>query len=242
MLPKISHPLSDVEIPSTKKRISYRPMLAREEKILLMARESEETADSVGAVKQVVRNCIVNEDVNVDKLTTFDVDYIFLKIRAVSVGNKVNITNNETKENYTINLNDVKVVFPREKQEGDPYLLKITDKIGLKLRDPRAEIYGNPQLIGSDTDSIDRLMAHCLDKVYENDKIQEVQSEKYEDILEFLDSLDIESINKIRAFLSTIPHLYYAIELKDAEGKPLLNDKGEPRKIELNNIFSFFAL
>jgi len=115
-LPKITHPMFDVIIPSTKTKIKIRPMLVKEEKILLMAKNGEEETEILAAVNQVVNNCIITDGIDVDKLALFDVEYLFVKIRAVSVSNvsKVSYKDNEDEKIYDfeVDLNNVEVKFP----------------------------------------------------------------------------------------------------------------------------------
>jgi len=212
-LPKIKHPSFETEVPSTQKKITYRPMLGREEKILLMAKESGVDAEIVTAVKQVVQNC-VTDNTDINTLATFDVDFLFIKIRSISIGSTVNISHTDE--------------FSNEVRQ-----LKIADGITATLRYPRAEIYSQPEVIAAEgTDATDRLMAHCLDKIYEGSKMYDPRENKYEEIVEFLDGLSVEAINQFRMYLSDVPHLSYTIEFTDS--------KERARKIELRTLFDFF--
>ncbi len=242
-LPKTKHPLFDTTIPSTKQKISYRPMLGREEKILLMAREStEESTDTIRGIRQVVRNCILNTDVDTDQLATFDVDYLFLKIRSVSIGGKVEVSHTDEVTGevrpFTINLDDVKVIWPNgaapnEKgQTLDNTLIKINDKLAIKMRYPRAEAYGNKDIFGDDEKSIDKLIAHCIDKIYDDKTTYDVRENTPEEIVEFIDDLDLDTMNKIRKFLAEVPHLSYTIKFVDSQKVD--------RTIELRSLYDFF--
>ena len=230
-LPKIKHPSFETEVPSTQKKITYRPMLGREEKILLMAKESGVDAEIVTAVKQVVQNC-VTDNTDINTLATFDVDFLFIKIRSISIGSTVNISHTDEFSNevrqFVVNLNDVKVTTSEVSNQ-----LKIADGITATLRYPRAEIYSQPEVIAAEgTDATDRLMAHCLDKIYEGSKMYDPRENKYEEIVEFLDGLSVEAINQFRMYLSDVPHLSYTIEFTDS--------KERARKIELRTLFDFF--
>jgi hypothetical protein len=233
MLPKVKHPSFETEVPSTKAKITYRPMLGREEKILLMAKESTIDAEIVAAVKQVVQNCVV-DNTDIDTLATFDVDFLFIKIRAVSIGSTVNISHTDevSKEvrNFVVNLNDVKIT---EVPEGVSNQIKIADGITATLRYPRAAIYSQPEVIAvQGMEGTDRLMAHCLDKIYEGTKMHDPRESSFEEIVEFLDGLTVDAINQFRKFLDSIPHLTYSIEFKDSQERD--------RKIELRTLFDFF--
>ena len=91
-LPKLSHPIYELALPSSKKVIKYRPFLVKEEKLLLMAQSGNDTKEVIGTIKQVINNCILSEDVSVDELTSFDIEYIFIKLRSKSIGNIIELT------------------------------------------------------------------------------------------------------------------------------------------------------
>jgi T4 bacteriophage base plate protein len=233
MLPKIKHPLYDTELPSTGKKISYRPMLGREEKILLMGKESKIQHEIMRSVKQVVQNCIV-DNVDVEQLPTSDVDYMFVKLRLVSIGQEIDLTYTEpdTKKEVPVklNLSTVTVKKPTE----DKSLVKINDTQAIKLRFPTAEIYGNPELVGEGDDVYDRLIVHCMDKIIDGDNMYNVRESTFEESVEFLDQLPIEVVAKIREFLNDIPHVYAKLDFKDTQGRD--------RSIEFRSLTDFFIL
>ena len=233
-LPRAPHPFFDTTIPSTGKRIQYRPMLGREEKILLMAKESTNQNEIMSAIKQVVQNC-VTEDINTDDLSTVDVDWLFLKVRAVSNGQKVGITYTDRAtgkdQKFEVDLNQVKIEFPATEEDK---IIKLTEQMGVQLRYPRAEIYSNPDLIGENDDVMDRIMAHCLDKIFDGNQIYNVRDYSFEDIQEFIDSMSLEAMQKFRAFLNKLPHLSYKLKVDDG------TEQG--REIELRSLSDFFAL
>ncbi len=233
-LPKTRHPMYDTTIPSTGKQVSYRPMLGREEKILLMAREStDEASDTIRGIRQIVRNCIINTDIDTDQLATFDIDFLFLKIRAVSIGGKVEVSHTDEITGevrpFSINLEDVKIVKP---DGEDKSLIKINDKLAIKMRYPRAEVYGNKEIFGDDEKSIDKLIAHCIDKIYDEKFTYNVRENTVEEVVEFIDDLELETMNKIRKFLAETPHLSYTIKFTDSQEKE--------RRIELRSLYDFF--
>src|ERR1017187_2691291 len=139
MLPKITMPMFDVEIPSTKTKAKIRPETAKEEKILLIAKESGDSADILSAVKQVVSNCLI--DAKVDDLTLFDLEYLYLRIQAVSVSNKIKMSYRDNEDNkvreFEIDLDKVPVVFP----EKDLRKIVVNDTVTLQLKYPPASLY-----------------------------------------------------------------------------------------------------
>ena len=134
-LPKISHPIFQITIPSTKKRINFRRFLASEEKILLMAKESDDRIDKLLAIRQVINNCLI-DDLNVDDMSTFDFDYVFMKLRANSIDNMVEIKYTDTEDNeqylVQIDLNKIEIRLPKKIND----VVDVTDNIKLKLQYP----------------------------------------------------------------------------------------------------------
>ena len=135
-LPKIKHPIYEFKVPSMGTKESFRPFLVKEEKVLLMAKSSEDPSDAMRAVKQIVNNCAISESFDVDKLTIFDLEYLFLQLRAVSVSNivKVSYRDNEDGKVYDfgIDLKEVDVEFP----EGIEKVIRVTDDMGIVMKWP----------------------------------------------------------------------------------------------------------
>lgn len=237
-LPITKHPLFAVKIPSTGAEIKLRPMLVKEEKILLMAKEaSAEKYQSIFlAVRQVVQNC-VGEQIDVNKLTLFDVEYLFLQIRASSIDNVVKVVyeDDEDKKEYpfTIDLSNVTVKIP----EKPDFNVMISTNTGLKMKWPTAGLYENPLLEKADREGnldglFDEFIISCIDSYFEDDRVVPFKNEKREDVVNFIENLDIKTYNKLRDFVNNIPSLYYKIEYKNSLG----NDK----TVELRSLDSFF--
>jgi hypothetical protein len=234
-LPKITHPMFDVVIPSTKTKIKIRPMLVKEEKILLMAKNGEEETEILSAVKQVVNNCIVTDGIDVDKLALFDVEYLFVKIRAVSVSNvsKVSYKDNEDEKIYDfeVDLDKVEVKFPTKIEKN----IAISDTSGIIMKYPEAALYSDTEFLKLPPEQIiDSLILHCIDKIYDGDEMFDPKSFKKSELNDFIEQLDVNTYDKLRQFFTNIPNLYYQIEYT--------NLNGNKREIVLTALTDFFTL
>lgn len=233
-LPKIKHPVFDFVVPSTGKKESFRPFLVKEEKILLMAKTSEESNEILRAVKQVVNNCAINKSFDVDKLAIFDIEYLFMQLRAISVNNivKVSYRDNEDQEVYEfqIDLKNVAVKFP-EKVER---VVKVTEDVGIQMRYPPASIFDDKDFFTSGDDAFYELVVRCIDKIYDGEDIFNPSDYSKEEIEQFLDECGIETFEKIQLFMTNVPKLYHKIEYK--------NKNGNERVIELTSLTDFFTL
>jgi hypothetical protein len=233
-LPKIKHPSFDFVVPSTKKKESFRPFLVKEEKILLMAKTSEEPNAILRAVKQVVNNCALSKSFDIDKLSIFDIEYLFIQLRAISVNNVVDVSyrDNEDGEvyNFQIDLTKIEVKFP----ENVERTVRITDKIGIQMRYPPASIFDDKEFFDTGEDAFYELVLRCMDKIYDGDDIYLPSDYTKEEIEQFLDECGIETFEKIQMFMSNVPKLHHKLEYT--------NKNGNNRVIELTTLTDFFTL
>ena len=231
-LPKIDQPIYNINVPSLKKKYSFRPFLVKEEKLLLMAKESDKPADILSAIKQVVNNCSLNTNLNVEKLPVFDLEFIFLRLRAVSVDNIVKIKYKDFEDNkeydFEIDLNTVEVDFP---EKNDPNI-KITPKSGILMHYPTASLYDDKDFQNLEKDYMFELIVRCVDKIYYEDDIYEAKDYKKQDLVEFLENLSVATFEKILNFLTNMPKIHHQIAYK--------NSLGNERKIEFNSLNDFF--
>jgi T4 bacteriophage base plate protein len=236
MLPKISHPTFEVVIPSTKKKVKMRLMLVKEEKILLMAKESESQSDIARAVKQVVNNCLLDEKVDINKLAIFDIEYLFLKLRANSIDNVTKVSYKDTEDDtvydFDIKLDEIEVKFP----EGIDKTIKADEKIGIIMKYPEAFLMEEKQFSEiSDPQEIFNLLVHsCIDKIYNGTEVINVDTVGEAELTEFIDSLNIETYQKIKSFLVNLPSMVYEIKYT--------NKLGNERQIVLRSLTDFFTL
>lgn len=238
-LPKISHPILEMKIPSTETKIKLRPMLTREEKILLMAKESQETNDIMSAIKQVVNNCIVTEGVDVDQLTTFDLEMLFVKLRSFSIDKIVNVSyiDNEDQQKYDfdIDLETIEIRWPDKFKTKEDRTVKIDDNVAFTLRYPRANLYSDEEFLSlRGQDVIEYLARNVIETVYSGTSAIPFQKESEEDQKTFVSDLPIKTFETVNDFLSNLPSLYHVIKYK--------NQNGSDRKIEMTTLKDFFSL
>ena len=233
-LPKISYPTYTIKVPSTKKNVKFRPFLVKEEKLLLMAKESENNADILQSIKQIVNNCCLDENFDNEKLTIFDLEYIFIKLRAFSVDNivKVSYKDEEDGQNYDfeVDLNAVEVEFP-EKNENN---IKITDTFGILMKYPSASLYEDKDFLNLEKDYLFELIIRCIDKIYEGDNVFEAKNYTMKDLGDFLENLDSKTFVSVQEFLMNSPKLLHVMKYKNSLG----NEK-EIRLSSLNDFFTF---
>lgn len=234
-LPKVEYPTFELVIPSSKKKIRHRPYFVKEEKLLLMAQQSQNLNDIIKAMKQVINNCIVSEDFDVDSLMVFDVEYLFLKLRAVSVNNIItlNYKDNEDGKTYTVNLNldEVEVKF----DSNHTNKIELSENMTLYLKYPGMEL---PEKVINATDtatSFFELVKSCLDKIVISEEEMYLFSEMTEKEKEdFLTELTPSSFNKIKTFFETMPKLSHTIRYT--------NSLGHEQEIVLETLNDFFTL
>jgi len=232
-LPKIEHPIFKIKIPSSKREVRFRPFLVKEEKILLIAKTSEQENDILLAIKQVVNNCAL-DDLNIDKLALFDVEYLFLRIRAQSVNNIVSVTyrdNEDTMDyDFDIDLNNVNVVFPLNLEKT----IKLTETSGIVMKYPEASLYEDKDFMNSGEEAFYQLVLRCIEKFYDADNVYDTKNYTMDEISEYIDNLDVKTFDKVRDFILNQPKLNYIIEYK--------NKLGNKRQIELTSLTDFFTL
>jgi hypothetical protein len=235
MLPKIQYPTFTVTIPSTQKKETFRLMLVKEEKILMIAKQSGEVAEITGAIKQIINLCAVSEKFDVNKLAIFDLEYLFLKIRENSVENTVTlaIIDDEDSKEYQvkIDLAEVAVRFP---EEGITTKIAINDKSGIIMRYPPASLYDDKEYLAMDpNDSYSYLVTKCIDKMYDETEVFEADLYKAEELKEWFDNLDLKTSAKIREFLENMPSMSYDVKYT--------NSLGTEKTIALRTITDFFT-
>lgn len=233
-LPKTTHPTFNVIIPSTQKKIRMRPFLVREEKILLMAQTSQDPKDIVLAIQQVVNNCLVDK-VSIDDLTTFDIEYLFLKLRGKSVSNTIEMKYNDPVDNVsydiTVNVDDVQVKIDPEHTNK----IEITKTSGIILKYPKADVAEKMSNgITSEIELMFELMKYCLGEFYDKDAVYDFSEYTDEEIEEFLNDQDIATYTAIQKFIETMPRLYHEV--------PYVRKDGSEGKVILQTLNDFFTL
>ena len=232
-LPKIDKPLFDLTVPSTGKSYKFRPFVVREEKILLIAQQSGSEKDIVLAIKQVLQNCIQDDKFDVDTLATFDLEYLFLKLRARSVNNVIDVSYRDIEDDkvydFSIDLEEVEMLQDNKVSN----IIEINDALGIKMKYPSVSILNKAPENATPTDLVEYLVRSCIESVFDVETVDPIEEQTVEEVNEFLDSLDINTFNKIRDFFSSIPKMYYKIEYT--------NSLGNNRVIELTTLSDFFT-
>jgi len=239
MLPKINHQLTTLEIPSSKNKIQVRPMLGREEKLLLMAKESGPTdrdADILQAIKQSVTNCIVSpKNVDVDKFATFDLEYLFIRLREISVATTIKVSYRDGEDeqvyDFEIPLKDIQVKFP----EGVNKMIEVNDNVAIRMKYPEAALYNDEEFKKAEGKlMMDLLIKKSIDSVIQDGTTYCFADAPAEEQETFVDELPMKTLENIREFLVNVPKVYYKISYK--------NSLDHEREIELSTLNDFFTL
>lgn len=233
-LPKIDYPLYKIKVPSLKKEYMFRPFLVKEEKLLLMAKESDNPADVLSAIKQIINNCSTDPKFEVNKLALFDIEYMFLKLRAISVDNKVKVSFKDKEDekvyDFDVNLDDVEIKFPTKIENN----IKITDKSGIIMKYPSATLYDDEEFLNLEKDHMFELIIRCIDSIYYEDNVFNSKDYKKQELNDFLEGLDIKTFEKVQNFLLSVPKIEYKINYK--------NSMEHDREIVLSSLNDFFTL
>jgi len=232
-LPKLSYPLFDVVIPSTGKKIKMRPFLVKEEKILLLAQTSENPSEIVEAIKQVIELCATDPS-KVQELTTFDIEYLFVKLRSKSVNNKIDILyrdpDDQQQYKVVVDLDKVEI----KKDPNHTTKIELTKDMGVIMKYPSTDIAAKMGVVESEVDLFFELVKLCLDKVYDAENVYNIADYSLEEVDEFLATIDVNAFKKIQSFFETLPKLYYETSYTTNEGVE--------KKVILQNLNDFFML
>ena len=237
-LPKIATPTYELELPSTGQTIQYRPFLVKEEKVLVIALESEDTKQITTAIKSVIKNCILTRGIKVENLPTFDIEYLFLNIRGKSVGEEIEVNlicpdDEETQVSVMINLDDINV----QKNEEHTNQIKVDKSIMMEMRYPSLEQFIKSNFDFNDKSAMDQsfdLISSCIDKIYTEDDIWIAADCTKKEVTDFLESMNSSQFKDIERFFETMPKLSHTVKVKNP------NTKVES-DIVLEGLSSFFA-
>nr|BAR30483.1 baseplate hub subunit [uncultured Mediterranean phage uvMED] len=237
-LPKISTPIYDLVLPSTEKKIKYRPFLVKEEKLLVLALETEDTKEITNAVQQVLNNCIQTKGIKVDKLPTFDIEYLFLNIRAKSVGESIEVNlicpdDGVTEAKVTINVDDIKI----ERDEKHEKTIKLGDDLFMDMKYPSLSEFIKSNFDPNeavDMDASFELISGCVEKIYNEEEVWASEDVTNKELKDFLEGMNSTQFKQIETFFSTMPKLSHEVELKNPE-------TGVKSKVTLEGLASFFA-
>ena len=213
-LPSVSTPKYELTIPSTKKKVKFRPFLVREEKILLMASESKNQKQIVNALRDVLAGCIDSgkDKLDVMSLPTFDLQYIFLKLRSKSVGEIVDITVKcpkcESVNPTQLDLSEVEISYPEDHVKE----IQITDAVGIVMRYPTFEmVEGNKNIDTNDIDSVIDVLSLCIEQIYDQENVYGRKDYTDKDFKDFVYSLTQSDLTKMQSFFDTMPAMKHEL-------------------------------
>jgi hypothetical protein len=237
-LPKIATPTYELELPSTGQSIQYRPFLVKEEKVLVIALESEDTKQITNAIKNVIKNCILTKGIKVETLPTFDIEYLFLNIRGKSVGEELEVNiicpdDEETQVTVNINLEDIEV----QKLEDHTNQIKIDSSLMMEMKYPSLDQFIKNNFDFNDKSAMDQsfdLISSCIDKIYSEDEVWAAADCTKKEMTGFLESMNSGQFKSIEKFFETMPKLLHKIKVMNP------NTKVES-EVVLEGLASFFA-
>ena len=241
-LPKINTPTYELTIPSSGKKIKYRPFLVREEKILILALESEDTKQITTAVVDILSECVLTKNIDVTKLATFDIEYLFLNVRSKSVGETVdvNITcpdDGKTSVEMSINIDSIKV----QKVKGHKSIIKLDDQYSMKLKYPSMTQFiesnfesGQDGGEGSDIDKSMGMITSCIEMIYDNEESWDAADSSQKELEEFIEQLNSKQFKLIEKFFETMPKLSHKVKVTNPKTKV-------ESEVVLEGLASFFT-
>lgn len=244
-LPKIDVPVYETKLISTGKKVKFRPFLVKEQKLFLMTAESSDIKEVTNTVKQVLNNCLITE-VDLDNLPSFDIEHLFIQLRARSVGEIVNLKytcNNEVKDEsgdtkkcgglvkFDVNLLDLSP----EKQDNHSNKIELTDKLGIVMKYPSFSLLNYDDVTEENKlqKTIDAIVS-CVDYIYDADSIYYSKDTPKEELVEFVESLQQDDIEKIQLFFTTMPKIKKQLEFK-------CKKCGHEEDISVEGIENFFV-
>lgn len=236
-LPKPPVPTYELTVPSTGKTIKYRPFLVKEEKVLLIAMESEDEKMIRDAVIDILKNCILTRGVKVEQFAMFDIEYIFLKIRSKSVGERVEMNllckdDNETRVTYELDLETVQVNFP----EGHDKKIMLDENSGIVMKYPGFEQFIKTQILQKNptTEEVFDIVIDSVDKVFQGEDVWESSTTSKKEMSDYIEGLTTAQFEKIQKFFMTMPKLSHNIKIKNP-------NTGVESEYEIEGLVNFFA-
>ena len=237
-LPKIATPTYELELPSTGKTVQYRPFLVKEEKLLVIALESEDTKQITTAIKAVIKACIKTRGVKVEALPTFDIEYLFLNIRGKSVGENLDVNiicpdDKETEVKVNINLDDIKC----HKNEGHTNKIKLDANLMMEMKYPSLDEFIKSNFDLDEKNQMDQsfdLIARCIDKIYNAEEVWTSEDCSKKEMSEFLESMNSSQFKEIEKFFETMPKLSHTLMVTNPKTKV-------ESEVVLEGLASFFA-
>ena len=237
-LPKIATPTYEMELPSTGEAVQYRPFLVKEEKLLVLALESEDTKQITTAIKAVLKSCVLTKGIKVEHLPTFDIEYLFLHIRGKSVGEELelNITSpddEQTQIPVTINLEDIEV----QKNDEHNNQIKLDDNLMMEMKYPSLDQFIKNNFDFAEENQMEQsfdLIGTCIDKIYNEEEVWATADCTKKEVKEFLESMNSSQFKDIEKFFETMPKLQHTIKVTNPKTKV-------ESEVVLEGLASFFG-
>lgn len=236
-LPQINTPVHELTLPSNGKPVKYRPFLVKEEKILLLAMESEDQKEITNAIVQIVQNCVQSK-IKIDSMATFDIEYLFLNIRSRSVGEVLEFAvtcpdDNETQVDVEINIDDIKV----QKTEGHTNRIDLGNGYGVMMKYPTVKYVIESSEDAAKKTTVESMFdfaVECIDQIFSQDEIWETADSTREERVKFVESLTTEQYQKVQNFFNTMPKLKHSFKVKNPKTKV-------ESEITIEGLANFFA-
>jgi len=237
-LPKIVTPTYELELPSTKETIKYRPFLVKEEKVLVLALESEDTKQITTAIKAVLKSCVQTKGIKVEQLPTFDIEFLFLNIRGKSVGEETELKitapdDGVTSISVTLSLDDIRV----QETEGHSKQIKLDDNLMMEMKYPSLEQFIKSNFDFNDENNMQKsfeLIGSCVDKIYSEEEVWSASDCTKKEIIDFLEQMNSLQFKKIESFFETMPKLSHTIKVRN----PVTKVESD---VTLEGLSSFFG-
>jgi len=231
-LPKIHYPIINLLVPSLNSELKFRPYLVKEEKILLTAQASGDKTDIIKSLAQIINNCCLDE-LAVDDLSTFDIEYLFIKLRAKSVNNIIEVTYKSPidDEEYKINVDLDTIVLERDPTHSNK--IAITDGMEVVLKYPKPNMMEVLKDVKDETDAYFKILSYCLHYVVQGSAVTNMDELSFEEKEQFLEGLDITSFRKLENFLKSMPKVVCEV--------PYKTKSGEQASIKLEGLEDFFT-
>ena len=230
-LPEIATPIYTLSIPSSKKRVKYRPFLVKEQKLLILALENDDQEQILNAITKTISDCLITK-VNVKDLSLFDIEYLFLQIRARSISEEIEMKvtcqdDGETTVDVKFMVNDVKVNFPK----GHTNIIKLSDELTVEMKYPDLDYFTKVNFIGEEPDAYE-LVAKCIKRVYVGE--DDYTADSVEESKKWVEGLTNAQFDKIQTFFETMPSLRHVLKVKNPKTKVA-------NEVVLEGLSDFFA-
>ena len=237
-LPKIATPTYELELPSTGQSVNYRPFLVKEEKLLVLALESEDTKQITTAIKAVLKSCVLTKGIKVEQLPTFDIEFLFLHIRGKSVGEEVEVNvicpdDERTQVAISIDIDDIKV----QKNDEHDKQIKLDDNLMMELKYPSLDQFIKNNFDFDEKNQMEQsfdLIGTCIDKIYNEEEVWATADCTKKEIKEFLESMNSSQFKEIENFFETMPKLSHTIKVTNPKTKV-------ENEVVLEGLASFFG-